>query len=184
MFARMLDAFRTIGYELAGRFERLTAAAVDSQSVKTTESSGPAGYDADKKAAGRKRTLPLKSKRSRLRSRFNRPQRRTGTGLQPRSSECWRRRRVSRRSGRTAVVRGRSWLPNWRSSVSDPLLRSSENPRVSKSSPFCAAARRGANLRLDIALSTFGEGLRAKLGELAGVVATGRVPLHDAPIHR
>ena len=40
---------------------------------------------------------------------------------------------------------------------------------------------RGADLRLDVALPASGEGLRAELGELAGVGAAGRVPLHDAP---
>ena len=43
----------------AGRFERLTAAAVDSQSVKTTESGGPSGCDAGKKAEGRKRRIAV-----------------------------------------------------------------------------------------------------------------------------
>ena len=40
---------------------------------------------------------------------------------------------------------------------------------------------RGADLRLDVALPASGEGLRAELGELFGVGAAGRVPLHDAP---
>ena len=40
---------------------------------------------------------------------------------------------------------------------------------------------RRADLRLDVALPTSGEGLRAELGELFGVGAAGRVPLHDAP---
>ena len=40
---------------------------------------------------------------------------------------------------------------------------------------------RGADLRLDVALPTLGEGLRAELGELLGVGAADRVPLHDAP---
>ena len=39
---------------------------------------------------------------------------------------------------------------------------------------------RRADLRLDVALPASGEGLRAELGELFGVGAAGRVPLHDA----
>ena len=38
-----------------------------------------------------------------------------------------------------------------------------------------------ANLRLDVALPTSGEGLRTELGYLVGVDAAGRMPLHDAP---
>ena len=40
---------------------------------------------------------------------------------------------------------------------------------------------RGADFRLDVALPALAEGLRAELGELLGVGAAGRVPLHDAP---
>ncbi|GJD74132.1 hypothetical protein CFIICLFH_2366 [Methylobacterium goesingense] len=41
--------------ERVGREVSLTAAVLDSQSVMTTESGGPCGYDAGKKIKGRKR---------------------------------------------------------------------------------------------------------------------------------
>ena len=52
---QLMDKLRALGRELAGRFP--TATAIDTQSVKMTESSGIAGYDAGKQVKERKRHL-------------------------------------------------------------------------------------------------------------------------------
>jgi len=55
LFERVNHALVMADREQSGREASPTAAVIDSQSVKTTESGGPRGYDAAKKVVGRKR---------------------------------------------------------------------------------------------------------------------------------
>ncbi len=56
---KLLDVLGEQARQLAGRDLEPTAAAIDSQTVKTTESGGPAGYDAGKRIKERKRHIAV-----------------------------------------------------------------------------------------------------------------------------
>ena len=59
---RMMQALRSAARCEAGRKAEPTAAAIDSQSVKATESGSPRGFDAGKRIKGRKRHITVDAK--------------------------------------------------------------------------------------------------------------------------
>ena len=132
IFARMMDRLRALGRELAGRSSTPTAAAINPQSAETTESGGPSGCDAGKKAEGRKRHLvvdvvgfpiEIAVHEASVQDRDGAPAVILGMlETAPHAAKLWA----------DGGYQGRSRRPRSRISGSDPSLKSSTNPRISK----------------------------------------------------
>ena len=134
---RMLDALRERARRLAGRSVHPTAAVIDSQSVKTSESGGPAEYGSGKRIKGRKRPLAVDV---------------DGTPIVIRVHEA----SVQDRDGAPAVILGlrekaptvaglaatgdRNWPRRCRSWGWQSCWRLCQNRRIARASPCCPGA--------------------------------------------
>ena len=177
VYDAMIDALRGPVRVLEGRQEAATAAVLDSQTVRTTESGGPSGYDAGKKIKGRKRHVAVDTIGLPL-------------ALQVHAAD------VQDRDGAPAVIAAlMATMPSVAKVFADgayggPKLMTAlaaipcradpghrpETPRTTRLCGGAAPLGGGAFLRLARSLSTLGERLRAPRGEFAGVAAAGRHP--------
>ena len=144
--------------------------------MKTTESGGPSGCDAGKKVKGRKRHIVVDIEGLPIEIAVH------AASVQDRDGAPAVILRVLEKAPRIKKIWAdggyQGETPTFAKVGDGNAISQSKHRRVHRSPP---SVGRRADLRLDVALSASGEGLRAELGELFGVGAAGRVPFHAAP---